>query len=191
MLDRIKQIISTQKLSPTQFADAIGVSRPIVSHILSGRNKPSLEVVQKIVSAFPGLSLSWLLLGTGPMQAQVPSDAPNPGPEKPVSSAKPLASSAPPVEAVEAPRATATTPPEVMAPVVAEITSVAAPEKVVEAPVAAQPIASVVPPARAAVVAPQPSQPSDFALGLANPEKRIRRIVIFYQDGTFSDFRPE
>ncbi|WP_141765671.1 helix-turn-helix transcriptional regulator, partial [Hymenobacter coccineus] len=67
MVDRIRELLLARQLSPTQFADAIGVARPIMSHILSGRNKPSLEVVQKIRAAFPDLSIDWLLDGTGPM----------------------------------------------------------------------------------------------------------------------------
>jgi hypothetical protein len=47
-----------------------------VSHILSGRNKASLEVVQRIISAFPEVALPWLLNGTGPMLAAMPIPAP-------------------------------------------------------------------------------------------------------------------
>ncbi|WP_410780004.1 helix-turn-helix domain-containing protein [Hymenobacter sp. 5414T-23] len=79
MLERIREILSKYQLTPTQFADAIGTARPIVSHILSGRNKPSLEVVQKIISAYPELSLPWLLSGTGPMETDAPSVQPQAG----------------------------------------------------------------------------------------------------------------
>lgn len=67
MVDRIRILLESRKLSPTQFADLIAVARPIVSHILSGRNKPSLEVVQRILVAIPELSMPWLLNGSGPM----------------------------------------------------------------------------------------------------------------------------
>ena len=69
MVARIRTLLETRQLTPTQFADVIGVARPIVSHILSGRNKPSLEVVQRILAAMPDLSMPWLMNGTGPMQA--------------------------------------------------------------------------------------------------------------------------
>src|SRR6476469_3420473 len=69
MVERIRTLLESRQLSPTQFADAIGVARPIVSHILSGRNKPSLEVVQRILAAMPDLSMAWLLNGSGPMLA--------------------------------------------------------------------------------------------------------------------------
>ncbi len=53
------------QLSAAAFADAIQVGRSSISHILSGRNKPSLEFVMKIIDAFPEVELYWLLNGTG------------------------------------------------------------------------------------------------------------------------------
>lgn len=52
-------------LSPSQFADKTGVQRASVSHIISGRNKPSLEVMLKIYEAFPGIDMKWLMMGVG------------------------------------------------------------------------------------------------------------------------------
>jgi len=49
------------------FADKIGVSRGTITHVLSGRNKPSLEVVQKILETFPTVNAEWLLNGKNPM----------------------------------------------------------------------------------------------------------------------------
>ena len=69
MVDRIRALLASRQLTPTQFADLIQVGRPIVSHILSGRNKASLDVVQRIMAAFPDVALPWLLSGTGPMLA--------------------------------------------------------------------------------------------------------------------------
>jgi len=73
MVTRIRKLLEQKQLTPTQFADLIGVGRPVMSHILSERNKPSLEVVQRIISAFPELSLPWLLSGVGEMLAEVPT----------------------------------------------------------------------------------------------------------------------
>jgi transcriptional regulator with XRE-family HTH domain len=52
-------------LSAATFSDKIGVQRSGVSHLLSGRNKPSLDFVLKIISAFPEVDLYWLLTGKG------------------------------------------------------------------------------------------------------------------------------
>ena len=67
MVNRIKKLIEKQKLTATQFASEIGVQRSAVSHLLSGRNKPSLDFVLKIKNRFPETNLDWLLLGTGKM----------------------------------------------------------------------------------------------------------------------------
>ncbi|MCP9768192.1 XRE family transcriptional regulator [Lacihabitans sp. LS3-19] len=58
--DKIESLIIGLGLTSTRFADYIGVNRPIISHILSGRNKPSLEIIQKIVSKFPELGYNWI-----------------------------------------------------------------------------------------------------------------------------------
>lgn len=68
MVERIKTLIEKQKLTATQFAEEIGVQRSAVSHLLSGRNKPSLDFMLKIKNRFPEISLDWLLLGQGKMK---------------------------------------------------------------------------------------------------------------------------
>ncbi len=67
MKDRIIKFLSQEGLSATKFADEIGVQRSSVSHILSGRNNPSFEFIQKFLSRYKNLSADWLLLGTGSM----------------------------------------------------------------------------------------------------------------------------
>ncbi|OGX81200.1 hypothetical protein BEN47_19300 [Hymenobacter lapidarius] len=241
-------MLETRQLTPTQFADSIGIARPIVSHILSGRNKPSLEVVQRILAAMPDLSMAWLLNGTGAMLAGAPvaplvqpAQAPT-APTKPTVAAVPpqevvsavpeLPASAPEntpsrsrspetpskpgrlvaaggVSAVSEPKRfapTATPAPRqavpglgpqalIEAPAV-ETVPVAAVSALVDAPVA-QPAAPVVTPAitiKAPIIPSGPESieatPATTAL-LARTEKPIRRIVIFYHDGSFADYRPE
>lgn len=70
MENRIQKIIDKQGISLNAFAQEIGVNRSTVSHILTGRNKPSVEVLQKILKRFPELSTDWLLLGNGGMYAK-------------------------------------------------------------------------------------------------------------------------
>ena len=67
MTDRIAEIIEKEKLSSLKFATMIGIQPSAVSHFLSGRNKPSTEVVTKILNTFRTISSDWLLLGVGPM----------------------------------------------------------------------------------------------------------------------------
>lgn len=63
--DRIEMLMRCYELTPSQFADRTGIQRASVSHILSGRNKPSLEVMLKIYDSFPGVDLKWLMTGVG------------------------------------------------------------------------------------------------------------------------------
>ncbi len=62
---RLQQIMKLNSLSASAFADTIGVQRSGISHLLSGRNKPSLDFVLKVVNAFPEVDLYWLLNGKG------------------------------------------------------------------------------------------------------------------------------
>jgi len=63
LINRIKHLIKSNDLSASAFADKIGVQRSSISHILSGRNKPSLEFVEKVLSQFPNISADWLIKG--------------------------------------------------------------------------------------------------------------------------------
>jgi len=62
---RLEKIMDTYELTASAFADKIDVGRSSISHILSGRNKPSLEFVLKIIENFPEVELYWLLNGKG------------------------------------------------------------------------------------------------------------------------------
>ncbi|CAH0994940.1 hypothetical protein EMA8858_01056 [Emticicia aquatica] len=59
--EKIRRFISEKDLTSTKFADEIGVPRPSISHILSDRNKPSLEIVQKMYRRYPELGFNWFL----------------------------------------------------------------------------------------------------------------------------------
>jgi len=67
MKDRLVQLLEREQITPSRFADIIGVQRSSVSHIVSGRNNPSYDFLQKTLNAFPGLRAEWLLMGKGPM----------------------------------------------------------------------------------------------------------------------------
>lgn len=67
MVTRIQQLIKELGLSPSQFADEIGVQRSAMSHLVSGRNNPSLEFVMKTLKRFPQVNTEWLLTGSGAM----------------------------------------------------------------------------------------------------------------------------
>ncbi len=62
---RIQKIMDYYAVSASSFADYMGVGRSSISHILSGRNKPSLDFVMKITEAYTDVDLHWLLYGKG------------------------------------------------------------------------------------------------------------------------------
>lgn len=64
---QLTAIINHEKLTSSAFADSIGVQRSSISHILSGRNKPSLDFLQKILTSYPKYNAEWLILGHGDM----------------------------------------------------------------------------------------------------------------------------
>ncbi len=64
LIERFRYIMKLNGLSASAFADEIGVQRSSVSHILSGRNKPSLEFIQKVMNKFPKVDASWLINGS-------------------------------------------------------------------------------------------------------------------------------
>ena len=65
--DRIRMIMEREKVPPRVFAETIGVQQSTLSHILNGRNKPSLEVVMKVHQKYDYVNLEWLLYGKGEM----------------------------------------------------------------------------------------------------------------------------
>jgi len=245
MVSRIKQLLDWQQLSPTQFADRIGIGRPVISHILSERNKPSLDVMQRILTAFPELSTDWLIKGDGEMlAASVPAALPPPvAPSEvipaaaaPVVSAAPFRPAAAPAPQTAAATLLSAAPVAVIRPVEPEYVAPApkaAPRPAIArfsptkigatplsppaeqaAPAEQAPAADLTGPtpqlADASVITLPDELPTQIATPAAavsspaapkavpsladvfgEPGKAIRRIVIFYRDGSFADYQPE
>lgn len=67
MIDRIKQVMDYSGLTPAQFALELGINRSGLTHLFSGRNQPSLDLIKKILVAFPQIKTEWLMMGMGSM----------------------------------------------------------------------------------------------------------------------------
>ena len=67
MKDRIAHIMRAKNLKASDFASLLGIQPSGISHILSGRNQPSLDFVKKIKETFPEYNLDWIIFGTGPI----------------------------------------------------------------------------------------------------------------------------
>ena len=70
-IERLQLILTHYQLTAAALADSIAVQRSSISHLLSGRNKPSLEFVLKVIQKYPEVNLYWFLNGVGkfPMAA--------------------------------------------------------------------------------------------------------------------------
>jgi len=69
--DRLRHVMDYYQLSASAFADRIQVQRSSISHLLSGRNKPSLDFVLRVIKEFDEVELYWLLNGKGTFPAEI------------------------------------------------------------------------------------------------------------------------
>ena len=67
MHERLKKWMKIEGLKSSQLADLIGSNRATISHILSGRNKPSIDFISKLLSYYNDLDANWLITGKGEM----------------------------------------------------------------------------------------------------------------------------
>ena len=67
MHKRINNWIKKEGLKSSELADIIGVNRSTISHILSGRNKPSIDFLYKLLFNYPNINANWLITGNGNM----------------------------------------------------------------------------------------------------------------------------
>ena len=71
MHQRLKNWKESEGLKSSALADTIGVNRATISHILSGRNKPSIDFLEKLLSAYPNINANWLISGIGYMHSDI------------------------------------------------------------------------------------------------------------------------
>lgn len=169
--ERIQLLMSTKGMTNADFADRIGVQPSNISHVLSGRNKPSLDLVTKILDAFREIRTEWLINGKGAMTsdlnlfnavgADIPAEMPR-----------------------EAPRKSLKAVPEIEED---EILHSSADK--IEKPVIEKPEPEPLRPRKA----PEPEEPE--LIPKKNPhkkqQKKIEKIVVFYEDNTFKEYFPE
>ena len=158
--EKIELLIKRKQLSASQFADKLGIPRSSISHILSGRNKPSLDVVQKILRVFPEISAEDLLFEDRSLGASLVSNVA----KEPI----PVASTSPSLF-------------DAVSPTPSESPKNNSPEQTIVQSNLRRPKETAVPtPQEVAVTTSVPPR----------LEKTIERVLIFYTDGTFSESRP-
>lgn len=194
MINRINLILQAKNITAKQFAEEIGIQPSGMSHILGGRNNPSLDFVSKVLRRYPEIDANWLLLGRGQMYG---------------ASAVPTTStlaSAPATPTLFGPDFEA----ETESPFINNVVpSVAAPQPSDEekVPIAQESMrymsdAEVDAESPAAVMsvptepAPQPlaSEPVPGSEQCPTPCEKTRRLVrmlLIYSDNTFAEYRPQ
>lgn len=150
MKSRIQEILQREQLSAAQFADQIGVQRSSVSHVLSGRNKPSIDFVQKILQNIDGISADWLLSGRGEFRKKI----------------------GPPSSIVDT------------GLLFGEIESAQSPKKLIEETMHYESASST-------QTDPLPKTAIPQLLSVPMGQKRLERVLFFYSDNTFTEYRPE
>ncbi|WMJ74214.1 helix-turn-helix transcriptional regulator [Cytophagaceae bacterium ABcell3] len=177
---RIKKIIEHFELSPSVFADEIEVQRSSISHILSGRNKPSLDLIQKVIKRFPEINPVWLLTGKGEMkQLDLFGDQENkPSEDQKITNVNHNKSTPEPASEDKFTNVTNTQPYQSVPP--------PAPQAATPPPPPEPPKAPEEPPKTQRI-----EQDNSMLPFLGSKGKKIEKIVIFYDDKTFSVYNPE
>ena len=67
MVERLELLLRTKNLSASQLADETGIQRSIMSHVMNGRNKASLDFIMRVLNKYKDVNPDWLLFGKGPM----------------------------------------------------------------------------------------------------------------------------
>jgi transcriptional regulator with XRE-family HTH domain len=169
---RISKILEYSKLSSSEFADEIDVQRSSVSHITSGRNKPSLEFIMKIKNRFPELSWDWIINGDGEMV-----QAENIEKEKLEEETTPKASSLP----------------DLFSFIAEEEVKPSLNEKLTEKEKPRESIIPVQDPKSSILGDSQRLESKsnrEITEFIGNQENKIKRIVLFYENGKFETFEP-
>ena len=76
--ERLKKVLDYYQVSAAAFADEIKVQRSSISHLLSGRNRPSLDFVLKVLDKYEAVDLYWLMNGKGSFPKKQTNSAPAP-----------------------------------------------------------------------------------------------------------------
>jgi transcriptional regulator with XRE-family HTH domain len=70
MNNRLVTLLKAEGLTNSKFASILGIQRSNITHIIDGRNKPSITFIEKLINKFPHVNIEWLITGTGEMYKQ-------------------------------------------------------------------------------------------------------------------------
>lgn len=67
--NRLQELMDYYEISASGLADSIGIQRSSISHLLSGRNNPSLDFVLKVLDNYPKIGFDWFVKGIGSLES--------------------------------------------------------------------------------------------------------------------------
>lgn len=205
---RLQQFLELEDLTPSKLADILQIQRSGISHLLSGRNKPSFDFIQGILINFPQINPEWLILGKGkPYKSQISAPPPTPAQTR-VTTPTSVSPTAPTATTPSSPATLFDIPAERNGESLFDIPQFV-PEAAFERPAGQIPTPSALNDVQEeSLVTPlvsqqvtrvsEPSQPSENRISepVATPnpdipaakrDKHIVRITVFYNDGTFEE----
>lgn len=175
MLERINLILKSRNLNAAQFADEIGVQRSSVSHILTGRNNASLDFLLKVLARYPEIDTDWLLTGKGVMVRSSVTSPTNKKETKNGEATNALSNTT----SKEIPMDLFRQPIDIM-------------NDIKEIDIEKNDPVRVVDNQTQPSIKPEEQQKKpDEMVNKATSARQIEKIVIFYSDKTFTDYKPE
>ena len=185
-------ILRAKNITAKQFAEEIGIQPSGMSHIMGGRNNPSLDFVGKVLRRYPEIDANWLLLGRGQMYGSVPAPAPA---VESFPTAEPTLFGDDAAEPAASDDSHAAVAPQVVPPIVpADAAAAAIPpvpytDEVPPTPAAAEPAARYAPAYIA--VPPEPAPPAGHCDDTPHETRKVVRMLLVYSDNTFEEYRPK
>lgn len=178
MNSRLLQFLNAENITQAQFADSIGVTRASISHIISGRNKPSYEFISVMMKKYPQLNPEWLILGKGRMYNDRPAQQ-----TSDVSGGEDLLF---PTD-FESVGPTLQEPPRQMTPVPSRMNAGSLPDS--QAAAAQNEEYQSPGPSPAPAVGVTAGSPMVSSAVTSSRPRSVSKIIVFFDDGTFQEMR--
>lgn len=183
MINRINLILRAKNITARQFAEEIGIQPSGMSHILGGRNNPSLEFVSKVLRRYPEIDANWLLLGRGEMYSgggiMKNEDMSRASEPTLFAIEESMAGGTPAIQ-----EGVADGTPAVLEEGAGDPTAVNEPDLVAERP-------EQVPIRAERQPSPAVQEESANGTSAVQEKRRLVKILMFYDDHTFEEYRPQ
>lgn len=192
MVDRVLLVLKIKNLTPSKFADEIGIQRSSMSHIMSGRNLPSLDLITKILNKYPDINSEWLIQGVGPMLKTIQIDLfEQPTENRPVEIPPPVTLPQPEMQAINEQKAVPE-PEKVKEKALEIVQPDIKTTKIEEVETEKPKIAEAeIPPVKIEQKENVPEKPEVSSAKKTDASLEIEKIVIFYKNRSFREYYPE